>query len=54
MPPLASLPEWTTDAVGLALGAVLVAMEWMAPAPRHAPAASMTPNPTTSIPRSKS
>jgi TRAP transporter 4TM/12TM fusion protein len=53
MPPLAWMPALTTDALGLALGAALVAMEWMAPARRHLPAASLSATPTTSIPRTK-
>jgi TRAP transporter 4TM/12TM fusion protein len=52
MPPLAWMPALTTDAIGLALGAALVMIEWMAPARRHVTAASMTPTPT-SIPRTK-
>jgi TRAP-type uncharacterized transport system fused permease subunit len=53
MPPLAWVPAFTTDALGLAVGAALGMIEWMASARRPVPAASMTASPTTSIPRSK-
>jgi TRAP-type uncharacterized transport system fused permease subunit len=53
MPPIAWLPAFTTDAVGLALGAAFLAIEWTAPARRRAPAASISVTPSTSIPRTK-
>jgi TRAP-type uncharacterized transport system fused permease subunit len=53
MPPLAWLPALTMDAIGVALGATLLAMEWWAPARRRAPATRLTATPTTSIPRSE-
>ena len=53
MPPLAWLPALTADAIGVALGAILLATEWRAPARRRAPAARLTATPTTSIPRSE-